>query len=63
MTLKMRSWLFAPGDSTKKMGKAIASDADIALLDLEDSVVPDRKPEARAMVAEAIAFLSSVVQQ
>ena len=54
-TLKMRSWLFAPGDSEKKMGKAIASDADIALLDLEDSVVPERKAEARAMVAEAIA--------
>ena len=53
-TLKMRSWLFAPGDSEKKMGKAIASDADIALLDLEDSVVPERKADARAMVAEAI---------
>ena len=53
--LKMRSWLFAPGDSDKKMGKAIASDADIALLDLEDSVVPDRKAEARNMVAAAIA--------
>ncbi len=52
--LRMRSWLFAPGDSEKKMGKAIASDADIALLDLEDSVVPDRKAEARAMVAAAI---------
>ncbi|WP_299191956.1 CoA ester lyase [uncultured Erythrobacter sp.] len=53
--LRMRSWLFAPGDSEKKMGKAIASEADIALLDLEDSVVPDRKPAAREMVAAAIA--------
>ena len=53
-TLRMRSWLFAPGDSEKKMGKAIASEADIALLDLEDSVVPDRKAEARPMVADAI---------
>lgn len=53
--VKMRSWLFAPGDSEKKMGKAIASEADIALLDLEDSVVPERKAEARKMVAEAIA--------
>lgn len=52
---KMRSWLFAPGDSEKKMGKCIASEADIALLDLEDSVVPDRKADARKMVAEAIA--------
>lgn len=54
-TIKMRSWLFAPGDSEKKMAKAIASDADIALLDLEDSVVPERKAEARKMVADAIA--------
>jgi citrate lyase subunit beta/citryl-CoA lyase len=51
----MRSWLFAPGDSEKKMGKAIASAADIALLDLEDSVAPENKAAARAMVAETIA--------
>jgi len=53
--IPMRSWLFAPGDSERKMSKSIASDADIALLDLEDSVVPDRKALARGMVAEAIA--------
>ena len=52
---KMRSWLFAPGDSDKKMGKAIASPADIALLDLEDSVAPENKAAARAIVAEQIA--------
>jgi citrate lyase subunit beta/citryl-CoA lyase len=51
----MRSWLFAPGDSEKKMGKAEASAADIALLDLEDSVAPENKPAARQMVAEHIA--------
>jgi citrate lyase subunit beta/citryl-CoA lyase len=51
----MRSWLFAPGDSEKKMGKAIAGAADIALLDLEDSVSPENKAAARAMVAEQIA--------
>lgn len=53
--LKMRSWLFAPGDSERKMAKCLATEADIALLDLEDSVVPDRKADARLMVAEAIA--------
>ena len=52
---RMRSWLFAPGDSEKKMGKAVASAADIALLDLEDSVSPENKAAARAMVAEQIA--------
>jgi len=54
MNLRMRSWLFAPGDSEKKMGKAIASDADIALLDLEDSVTPENKAVARDMVAKAL---------
>ncbi|MDJ0641460.1 MAG: CoA ester lyase [Erythrobacter sp.] len=54
MTLRMRSWLFAPGDSAKKMGKAIASDADIALLDLEDSVVPENKAPARETVVQAL---------
>ena len=52
---RMRSWLFAPGDSEKKMAKAIASEADIALLDLEDSVSPDNKATARDMVAQAVA--------
>lgn len=52
---RMRSWLFAPGDSAKKMGKAIASDADIALLDLEDSVVPENKAAAREQVVAALA--------
>ncbi len=52
---RMRSWLFAPGDSAKKMGKAIASDADIALLDLEDSVAPENKATAREAVVEALA--------
>lgn len=52
---RMRSWLFAPGDSEKKMGKAIGGAADIALLDLEDSVSPENKAAARAMVADVIA--------
>ena len=55
---RMRSWLFAPGDSEKKMGKAEASAADIALLDLEDSVAPENKASARQMVAEQIAASS-----
>ncbi len=55
MTLRMRSWLFAPGDSEKKMTKAADSAADIALLDLEDSVAPENKSAAREMVAQMIA--------
>ena len=50
LPLKMRSWLFAPGDSERKMEKAVASPADIALFDLEDAVTVEEKPKARAMV-------------
>ena len=49
---KMRSWLFAPGDSERKMTKASDSAADIVLLDLEDSVSPENKPAARKAVAD-----------
>lgn len=45
-----RSWLFAPGDSEKKMDKAVASAADIALFDLEDAVTEAEKPAARKLV-------------
>jgi citrate lyase subunit beta/citryl-CoA lyase len=55
-SLKTRSWLFAPGDSEKKMGKASDGPADIVLLDLEDSVMPENKPAARELVAN---FLTS----
>lgn len=49
---RMRSWLFAPGDSERKMSKASDSAADIVLLDLEDSVSPENKPAARTAVAD-----------
>jgi len=43
----MRSLLFVPADGGKKLDKAMASGADAVILDLEDSVTVDRKPEAR----------------
>jgi citrate lyase subunit beta/citryl-CoA lyase len=52
---RIRSWLFAPGDSARKMEKAIASEADRIILDLEDSVALGAKPEARRMVAAVLA--------
>jgi len=51
-----RSWLFAPGDSERKMTKATASAADIVIFDLEDAVAESAKPTARGMIA---AFLSA----
>jgi len=47
----MRSLLFVPGDSERKLLKAISSGADALILDLEDSVALSRKTEARSTVA------------
>lgn len=47
-----RSWLFAPGDSEKKMVKATEGAADIVIFDLEDAVAPENKALARTMIAD-----------
>ena len=54
-----RSWLFAPGDSEKKIQKAAESTADIAIFDLEDAVAPENKPAARKLVLEFLHRQSS----
>ncbi len=55
----MRSLLFVPADSTKKLDKGLASGADALIIDLEDSVAPDRKAHARA---NASAFLAAATR-
>lgn len=50
-----RSWMFIPGDSDKKLGKAQGLGADALLLDLEDSVSEGNKTEARARVHDYLA--------
>jgi citrate lyase subunit beta/citryl-CoA lyase len=52
--VKLRSLLFVPGDRPERFPKAVATGADALILDLEDSVVPQRKPEARAAVRDWI---------
>ena len=42
-----RSWLFVPADSEKKIAKALQSEADAVIFDLEDSVAPSQKAAAR----------------
>ncbi len=49
--MRMRSLLFVPGDRPERFAKAAASGADAIILDLEDSVVPERKVDARRAVA------------
>ena len=51
----LRSLLFIPGDSDKKLGKADTAGADAIVLDLEDSVAPESKQAARAKVAAFLA--------
>ena len=50
-----RSWLFVPGDSERKLAKAEGCSADVLILDLEDSVAPEHKVAARALVHEFLA--------
>ena len=49
-----RSRLYAPGNKPRFIEKAAAAGADGIILDLEDSVAPDRKDEARILVAYAL---------
>jgi citrate lyase subunit beta/citryl-CoA lyase len=51
----LRSFLFVPGDSEKKILRAAECGADALILDLEDSVAPERKPAARDMVRARLA--------
>ena len=49
-SLIMRSFLFVPGDSERKLAKGPSSGPDALILDLEDSVASDRKKLASEMV-------------
>ena len=49
-----RCQLFGPGSNTKLPPKMAASDADVINLDLEDSVSPNDKDQARKNIIEAI---------
>lgn len=51
----MRSLLFVPGDSEKKLDRAAGAGADVVILDLEDSVAPTRKAAAREITAAYLA--------
>ncbi|MBV8704421.1 MAG: CoA ester lyase [Acetobacteraceae bacterium] len=57
--MQLKSPLFAPGDSARKIDKALASAADAVILDLEDSVAAPAKPEARAAVAARLRALGA----
>ena len=52
--MRLRSLLFVPGDSEKKFAKVQHCSADALILDLEDSVAPERKSYARDHVASLL---------
>ncbi len=49
-----RSILSVPGSSEKMLAKAVTTEADEVLLDLEDAVAAAEKPTARAKIVEAL---------
>jgi citrate lyase subunit beta/citryl-CoA lyase len=50
--MMLRSMLFVPADSERKLAKAGGAGADALILDLEDSVLPERKAAARTMACD-----------
>src|SRR6266446_7822030 len=55
----MRSLLFVPADSERKLSRAPQSGADALILDLEDSVVPANRPLARSQARDFLAATGS----
>ena len=54
MSTHLRSFLFVPANSEKKFAKASSSVADAIILDLEDSIAPDAKQNAREFAASIL---------
>ncbi|MEN3282048.1 MAG: citrate lyase subunit beta / citryl-CoA lyase [Solirubrobacteraceae bacterium] len=54
MDRAIRSWLYVPADRPELFEKALATEADAIVLDLEDAVAPDRKALARDHAAAFI---------
>ena len=52
--LRIRSILFVPGDSAKKLSRAASLPADMILIDWEDAVADANKPEARSVTQRAL---------
>lgn len=59
--MKLRSMLFVPADSERKLAKSLGSPADVLILDLEDAVAESRKPVARQMAADFITAQAATI--
>jgi citrate lyase subunit beta/citryl-CoA lyase len=54
MTRALRSFLFTPGNHSRRVEKVFSVGADAAILDLEDAVATAEKPATRGMIVEAL---------
>ena len=54
-----RSYLYVPASDPRRVEKALGSDADAVVLDLEDAVAPNRKAEARENAANVLQSIPS----
>ena len=50
----IRSYLFVPGDSERKLAKSLTGSADALILDLEDAVAPSNKDAGREMTSNFV---------
>ena len=57
--LHVRSLLFAPGSDERKLAKALASEADAVVCDLEDAVATAEKRSARRLVARILSTVET----
>eukprot|EP00456_Euglypha_rotunda_P094302 TRINITY_DN9999_c0_g2_i1.p2 TRINITY_DN9999_c0_g2~~TRINITY_DN9999_c0_g2_i1.p2 ORF type:complete len:151 (-),score=25.54 TRINITY_DN9999_c0_g2_i1:23-475(-) len=60
--MTIRSMLFVPADSERKLVKAVTLGADALVFDLEDAVLPSRKAEARLVLASFLGQYRGVSQ-
>ncbi len=56
---RMKTWLFVPGNESEKVRKALASFADVVIVDWEDAVAGSQKEQARAVTRAILADISS----
>ena len=59
----MRSLLFVPADSPRKLEKSLDSGADAVIIDLEDAIAADQKESARANAASFIKGLPAATSR
>ena len=56
----IRSFLFVPGDSPRKLEKSTSAGADALIVDLEDAVAGQARPAARALTRDFVASQGDV---